>query len=272
MRHRPAARRRWLPHIELADRTLHADQVVVATGPFQTPRLPAIAGQLAADVTQVHSADYRTPAGLPAGRVLVVGGGNTGFQIAQELAGSREVHLAVGSRQTPLPQRILGRDLFRFLEATGLMDATVTSRVGRRMKDRETLIGSSPRAARKAGITTHPRATAAAGSTVTFADGRGLDVDGVIWATGFERDYSWMDAPVFADDGSVAHERGVTAGPGLYFLGMPWQHTRGSALLGWVKDDAEHIARHISAAAGQRAARPVLAGAARGVGPARRST
>jgi putative flavoprotein involved in K+ transport len=235
--------------VELADRTLLADQVVVATGPFQTPRIPAIAGQLAGDVTQLHSADYRTPDLLPAGRVLVVGGGNTGFQIAEELAGSHEVHLAVGSRQTPLPQRILGRDVFRFLEATGLMNATVTSRIGRRMKDRETLIGSSPRAARRAGITFHARATDAGRSTVTFADGGRLDVDAVIWATGFERDHSWIDAPVFDGDGGVVHARGVTASPGLYFLGMPWQHTRGSALLGWVKDDAEHIAGRISAVA-----------------------
>ncbi len=238
--------------MELADRTLHADRVVVATGPFQTPRLPAIAGQLAGDVAQIHSADYRTPADLPAGRVLVVGGGNTGFQIADELTASRDVHLAVGSRQTPLPQRILGRDLFRFLEATRVMRATVTSRIGQRLKDREALIGSSPRAARKAGITVHARATDAAGSIVTFADGGRLDVDAVIWATGFERDYRWIDAPVFDDRGEVVHQRGVTAVPGLYFLGMPWQHTRGSALLGWVKDDAEHIARHIQAHAGRR--------------------
>ena len=137
---------------------------MVAAGPFQVPRVPAVAQQLADDVAQLHSADYRTPGELPDGRVLVVGGGNTGFQIAEELAGAREVRLAVGSRQTPLPQRILGRDLFRFLEATGLMNATVTSRIGQRMKDRETLIGSSPRAARKTGITIHPRATHAAGS------------------------------------------------------------------------------------------------------------
>ena len=96
-------------------------------------------------MVQLHSSDYRSPSDLPAGAVLVVGGGNTGFQIAAELAQSREVHLAVGARQTPLPQRILGRDLFRYLEATGLMNKTVTSRIGQRMKDRETLIGSSPR-------------------------------------------------------------------------------------------------------------------------------
>lgn len=231
--------------VELADRTLYADQVVVATGPFQNPRVPLISQQLAGDVVQLHSAGYRTPGDLP-DRVLVVGGGNTGFQIAEELAGSREVHLAVGSRQTPLPQQILGRDLFRFLQATGLMNATVTSRIGQRMKDRDTLIGSSPRAARRAGITIHPRATQATGSAVTFADDRRLDVDAVIWATGFDRDYAWIDVPVFDGDGMPVHERGVTRSPGLYFLGMPWQHTRGSALLGWVDDDAVHLARRIS--------------------------
>src|SRR4051812_23646092 len=75
--------------VELGDRTLYADQVVIATGPFQVPRVPAVASRLSGEVRQVHSAEYRTPAELPPGRVLVVGGGNTGFQIAGELAGSR---------------------------------------------------------------------------------------------------------------------------------------------------------------------------------------
>ena len=65
----------------------------------------------------------------------------------------------------------------------------------------------------------------------------------VIWATGFRLDHSWIDVPVFDEAGRVVHERGVTESPGLYFLGLPWQHTRGSALLGWVKDDAEYLAR-----------------------------
>ena len=104
--------------VELADRTYEADQVVVATGPFQVPFTPAIAADLSTEVAQLHSSDYRSPGDLPPGAALVVGGGNTGFQIAAELAQSREVHLAVGARQTPLPQRILGRDLFRYLEAT----------------------------------------------------------------------------------------------------------------------------------------------------------
>ena len=84
--------------------------------------------------------------------MVVVGGGNTGYQIAEELVRSREVHLAIGARQTPLPQRFLGRDLFDYLERLGLMGKTVDSRLAQRLKDRETLIGSSPRRARKQGI------------------------------------------------------------------------------------------------------------------------
>jgi cation diffusion facilitator CzcD-associated flavoprotein CzcO len=83
----------------------------------------------------------RNPGDVPAGTVLVVGGGNSGFQIAEELSRTHAVHLSIGARQTPLPQRIAGRDVFRYLDATGLMDKTVDSRIGRRMRDRETLIG-----------------------------------------------------------------------------------------------------------------------------------
>ena len=178
----------------------------------------------------------------------MVGGGNTGFQIAEELAAAQEVHLSIGSRQTPLPQRILGRDLFRYLDATGLILKTTASRIGRRMEGRDTLIGSSPRALRRRhGVQLHGRTVRAAGSTLSFGDGSELEVRSVIWATGFRPDHSWIDAPIFDGHGRVVHRRGVTESPGLYFLGLSWQHTRGSALLGWVKDDAQHIANEIDA-------------------------
>jgi putative flavoprotein involved in K+ transport len=240
--------------VETEGRSYRADQVVIATGPFQVPRLPPIAADLSAEVRQLQSADYRRPADLPAGIVLVVGGGNTGFQIAAELAETREVHLAIGSRQLPLPQRPFGRDLFTFLTATRLMSQTVDSTLGRKLSQRDTLVGSSPRAIRRRGVRLRARATTAAGSTVTFADGSTVYPRTVIWATGFSVDYSFVDAPVFRDDGAVIHARGVTPARGLYFLGMPWQHTRGSALLGWVKDDACHIAEHISKLAEPRLA------------------
>jgi putative flavoprotein involved in K+ transport len=233
--------------IKLADRSYEADQVVVTTGPFQAPFVPSLAADLDAGVVQLHSVDYRNADALPAGPVLVVGGGNTGFQIAAELAASREVHLSIGSRQTPLPQRLLGRDLFRWLEAGRLMKRTVDSRIGRRLKGRETLIGSSVRGLRRRGVQVHGRAASASGSAVTFADGTQVSVPTVIWATGFRLDHSWIDVPVFDEAGRLQHERGVTASPGLYFLGLTWQHTRGSALLGWVKDDAAYIADRIDA-------------------------
>ena len=206
--------------VELDDRTYETDQVVVATGPFQVPRVPPVAAGLDPDVVQLHSTAYRSPRQIPAGPVLVVGGGNTGYQIAEELSREHDVHLSIGSRQTPLPQRILGRDLFTYLEAARLMRVTVTSRPGRRLQHRETLIGSSPRAARRRhGIRLHGRAEHAHGRQVTFADGARMEPAAVIWATGFALDHTLVKAPVFDDTGRVVHRRGVTAAPGLYFLG-----------------------------------------------------
>ena len=111
----------------------------------------------------------------------------------------------------------------------------------------DTLIGSSPRAIRRHGVQLRGRTVEVAGATVQFSDGTTLDPGSVIWATGFGIDHSWIDVPVFDRDGQVVHERGVTQSAGLYFLGLPWQHTRGSALLGWVKDDAEYLAEQIKA-------------------------
>ena len=234
--------------VELGDRAYEVEQVVVATGPFQMPFVPAIAERLGTDVVQLHSSAYRAPAQVADEPVLIVGGGNTGYQIAEELSDSREVHLSIGSRQMPLPQRIAGRDLFWYLDATGLIRKTTASRIGSRMAGRDTLIGSSRKALRRRGVQVHGRAVDAAGSTVRFGDGTKVVVGTVIWATGFRPDYSWIDVPVFNESGQVVHRRGVTGSTGLYFLGLTWQHTRGSALLGWVKDDAEYIAQQISSA------------------------
>jgi putative flavoprotein involved in K+ transport len=94
--------------------------------------------------------------------------------------------------------------------------------------------------------------TGAEGTTLRFADGSEQTVSTVIWATGFRVDHSLVQLPVFGTDGRVAHRRGVTAVPGLYFLGLPWLYTRGSALLGWVEDDAEYIARQIGSRQAER--------------------
>ena len=222
-----------------------ADQVVVATGPFQVPFTPPLAADLQGDVVQLHSSDYRSPADLAVGTTLVVGGGNTGFQIAAELARSRTVHLAVGARQTPVPQRILGRDVFRYLEATGPhgRDGDLAHRsADEGPRDPHRL--QSPRRA-QAG---HPDAGARDRGRRHDRDlrrrhrphGRSRGVGDRLpdsttrWSTCRSSTRRAGGAPARRDRGS----RPVLPRP-------PWQHTRGSALLGWVKDDARYLAETI---------------------------
>ena len=251
-------------------RTITADQVVVSTGPFQTPYVPNLAEKLDSDVWQAHSTGYRRPSDVPEGTVLVVGGGNTGFQIAKELSATHKVVLSVGSKQKPLPQRIAGRDLFWWLTKTHLLFTTVESRLGSKLQYRDTLIGSSPRElTRRHGGELKSRATAASGRTVRFDDGSELEVDAVIWATGYRPDYSWIDVPVLDAEARVRHRRGVTDVPGLYFLGLTWQWTRGSALIGWVKDDAAFLAERIAAL--QEAKTRAVPERAEAAGPAARA-
>jgi putative flavoprotein involved in K+ transport len=230
------------------DEIFRARQVVVAAGPFQVPWTPPAAQRLDGPVTQLHSAEYRNPQTLPAGPVLVVGGGNSGFQIAEELAAAgREVSLSIATKAPMLPQRLAGKDLFWWLARLRLMRVTTESRLGRRLSSRpDFVIGSSRRRLATAGVRFRPGVAGAEGHKVRFTDGSGLDVGIVVWATGYRSDYSWIDIPGVVRDGRVAHRRGVASLPGLYFLGLTWQHTRGSALLGFVGDDAAYLAGHIA--------------------------
>ena len=229
------------------------------------PFTPAAAQRLDASVTQVHSAGYRNPGALPPGPVLVVGGGNSGFQIAEELAATRPVDLSIATRAPTLPQRPGGKDLFWWLTRLGLMRVTAESRLGRRMSSREFIIGGSRRRLKAAGVRFRPAVADADGRTVRFADGTSLDAEVVIWATGYRPDYSWIHIPGVTREGQVAHQRGVTDVPGLYFLGLPWQHTRGSALLGFVHEDAAYLAGLITSharAVTAAASRPAPQGSA----------
>ena len=227
---------------------LEARQVVVATGPFQVPFVPPVANQLDPGVAQFHSVDYRRPEAVPLGSVLVVGAANSGCQIAEELSATHRVELSAGQRIPTVPQRPFGRDVWWWATRLGLDRVTVGSRLGRRLAERDQVIGGGPKQlARRHGVRLRPRVTGAAGRTVTFADGDTAEFDVVVWATGFRVDQSWIDVPGVKDEqGRVLHRRGVTPSPGLYTLGLTWQHTRGSALLNWVGNDAAFLAEQIA--------------------------
>jgi len=232
---------------ETTSDSIEAEQVVVATGPFQVPFTPGIAGDLDPALTQMHSAAYQGPEDLPEGTTLVVGAANSGQQIALKLSQSRPVDIAVGQKLPTLPQRWLGRDLWWWLSTTRLARIPVTSRPGKRLSQRDVVIGGGLRQLRKEGVGVRPRVTSAAGRALTFEDGEEAEYEGVVWATGFRSDHSWIDVPAVRDEGEqIRHRRGVTDAPGLYLLGMTWQHTRTSALLGWVGIDAAYIAEQIA--------------------------
>ena len=239
--------------------TLWARQVIVATGPFQEPHVPSVSDGFAPPVTHIHSSAYRSPADTPDGKVLVVGAGNSGLQIALELAATREVHLAVGTRQKTVAQRPLGRDLFWWLTKAGLVTRPATSPVAAWLRKRggDLVIGITWDDIDAAGITVHPRLTGADAHSARFGDGADGDntlddVAAVVWATGFRPDYSWLDVPGVWDGHQITHRRGATAVPGLWFIGLPWQHSRGSALLGFVGDDAAFVAERVASHAPTR--------------------
>ncbi|WP_405988295.1 MSMEG_0569 family flavin-dependent oxidoreductase [Streptomyces sp. NBC_00986] len=284
-----------------------ADQVVIATGPYHTPSLLPMAQRLPDSVTQVHSSRYRNAAHLPPGAVLVVGTGQSGCQIAEDLhLAGRQVHLAVGS--APRVARFYrGRDCVAWLDEMGhyaksiddFDDAgAVRMRVNHYVTGRDGGRDIDLRAFARDGMRLYGRLTEVSSTALEFADdlkvnldhadavaegikdaidahitAQGIaapdeprytpvwepddqpreldlaqaDITSVVWSTGFRRDHRWIEAPVFDGRGYPMHWRGATSVPGLYFLGLPWQHSWGSGRFEAVGRDAEFLANHIEA-------------------------
>lgn len=225
-----------------------ADSVVVATGPFQRPRVPDIAKELAPGIHQLHSSEYRNPFDLPAGSVLVVGAGNSGAQIALELARFRKVWLA-GKESGHLPRRVLGRDVFDWLWPVmrRITKRTLAGRIFRRHSGKaDPLVGMPARALARAGIQRVGRVTGGRGG-LPVCEGVVLEPNVVIWCTGFEADYRWLDLPVLDESGWPRQSRGVCAdSPGLYFVGLRFQNSLTSALIGGVAEDAAYVADRVA--------------------------
>ncbi|PSB14913.1 MSMEG_0569 family flavin-dependent oxidoreductase [filamentous cyanobacterium CCP2] len=284
-----------------------ADQVVIATGGYHLPKIPRIAERLPETIVQLHSSEYKSPHALPDKSVLVVGTGQSGCQIAEDLhLAGKKVHLCVGSAPRS-PRRYRGKDVVDWLDQMGYYDLPidehpqkekvrtkanhyVTGRDGGREIDlRQFALEGMQLHGRLKNISSNglefepnlkhhlDQADAVAESikktidkfiqehqiqapteppyqpawepeaeTLTL-DYEQADIGAVIWCTGYQSDFSWVEVPVFDGKGYPGHDRGVTTVQGLYFLGLPWLYTWGSGRFSGVARDAIYLADYIAA-------------------------
>lgn len=224
---------------------LRARAVVVATGPFQAPVVPAAASFLAKEVEQWTVDSYRNPHAFAGKSVLVVGDGASGRQIARELVGAAVVTLATGKPRRVMPDRILGKSVFWWLEKLRLTRLPDSTWVGRRFKEADAFPGKHLELAalRRHGVLVAGRLGSFAGNKAFFTNGASTRIDAVIWAVGYRENFSWITVPeTIGRDGAMISVHGQSRVPGLYFVGRNWQTSRGSALLLGVARDARQVA------------------------------
>ena len=233
--------------IRSAGQSLRAGTVVVATGTAMSPRVPPFACELDPAVLALHSAEYRNPAQLRDGPVLVVGAGNSGAEIALELAPSRRTLLA-GPDTGRIPIT-LGGPVYQIMNRLLTADTDRGRQFAAKHAGKATpLVRARPADLSRAGVERLPWVTGVRAGKPVLDDGRVLDAANVIWCTGYLPDYSWITLPGFHRHSLPAHHKGVATGqPGLYFVGLPYQTTMASSLVGGVGEDARHIAGRIAA-------------------------
>ncbi|MGH2920919.1 MAG: flavin-containing monooxygenase [Gaiellaceae bacterium] len=232
-----------------------AENVIVATGAHQIPKVPAFAHEVDPRIVQLHSSEYRNPSQLLDGDVLLVGAGNSGAELAAELSRTRRTWLA-GPKTGEIPVRhgsVGARFGFRLFRFIGHHVLKVDTRIGRKLGTKlitkgDPLIRTKLKDLLAAGVERVPRVVGVRDGLPVLEDDRVLDVANVIWCTGFRTDFGWIDLPVFGDDGQPLHYRGVVESePGLYFLGLVFLYSLSSDVLPNGGRDAQYIAKNIRA-------------------------
>jgi putative flavoprotein involved in K+ transport len=254
--------------VSAGPRRFEAENVVVAMSHFQQPKVPSFAPELAPEIVQLHSLQYRGPSQLRDGPVLVVGAGNSGADIAMEVSRTHRTWLS-GRHPGHVPfdiESFLGRHLFIRMVLRGLFHRMLTVRtpMGRRMRPKVLtqggpLIRVKPKDLDAAGVQRVGRTAGVRDGRPVLEDGRHLDVANVIWCTGFTPGFSWIRLPGF-DHHEPRHERGrVPEAPGLYFVGLMFLYALSSGMIHGVGRDAKRIARDIAARMRDRDAEPARA-------------
>jgi putative flavoprotein involved in K+ transport len=250
--------------VTAGDRRFRAANVIVATGTNRNPRVPAIARDLDPRILQLHSSAYRNPSQLRGGAALVVGSGNSGADISLELSRARPTWLSGPVRgfipfdvDKPFSRRVA----FHVVRFLFLHVFTIRTPMGRKMRAKiatqgDQLVRVKPKWLDAAGVRRVGKTVAVRDGAPVLEDGTVLEVANVIWCTGFRHDLSWIDLPIFAEDGTLMHERGVVPGePGLYFVGLSFQYSLASEVLPGVGRDAEYVVRHLVRRGGEASRR-----------------
>lgn len=220
---------------------ISARAVVVATGGFQVPVVPALSSGLEGSVVQLTPETYRNPGSIAQGPVLVVGDGASGRDIAAELSVLHTVLLSGGRRRRLLPERIFGVSIWTWLAATWLLRTPAESLLGRKMREADPFPnrGRSDRHLRDMGVVRRARLIGVHGNRALFMDGSSADVGTVIWCTGYRDEFGWLAIEEAKDtSGNVKHDKGHSPVAGLFYVGRPWQRNRASGLVLGVGEDA----------------------------------
>jgi putative flavoprotein involved in K+ transport len=240
--------------VTAGSQTFEATHVVAATGAQRLPNVPDFATELDPQITQLHSSEYRTPSQLADGAVLVVGAAHSGADLALETARDHETTL-VGPHRGEIPIDIEGRParvVTRGLWFAANHVLTMRTPIGRKMQKEVREHGGPLLRVKRAHLAdagvhrTQARVAGVEGGRPVLDDGTVVDVANVIWCTGFRRDWDWITPRITGADGWPAQERGVsTAAPDLYFVGVTFQYSFASMLVGGAGRDAQYVARHI---------------------------
>jgi putative flavoprotein involved in K+ transport len=246
--------------VAAGERLFESDNVVVAMSSWQVPKMPDFAAELDPRITRLHAAAYRRPDQLQRGPVLVVGAGNSGAEIALDVAREHETILA-GPDTGHVPFRIespIAHILVPFvLRVLFHRVFTVATPVGRRMRRKklhhgEPLVRTKPKDLEAAGVRRTGAVVDVRDGLPMLDEGQVLDVANVIWCTGFSPGLSWIELPVM-DDGYPRHDRGIVAEePGLYFVGLKFLYAASSHTINGVGRDAARVVDHVATRAGAR--------------------
>ena len=232
-------------------RLYRSTNVVIATSSYASPKLPAFASALDPSIAQLHSGEYRSPSQLPDGPVLIVGVGNSGADIAIELANTHDVTVA-GEPDAVIPFRIEPW-LARHVLISGVFVMlqhvlTLRTPIGRKARadgGKTPLVRVKPKDIAAVGRRV-PRIVGVSNSKPVTEDGAALDAASVVWCTGFRPSFPWLDLPVLGDGGEPTHRRGIVdSEPGLYFCGLHFQYAAASDSIVGMQRDARFVMKHL---------------------------